>query len=108
MTLAELGELLVDCGRAINANNGRIALIEDALARCTSLIVSMMGPNPGLGGQPERPLWMGDLANDIMERWTWWEQEAGEAQQKSQEPADGDAVMLARIEECIQMNWGKP
>jgi hypothetical protein len=41
---AYLEKLLVDCGHAINANNGRCALIEDVLCRMTSVICALLPP----------------------------------------------------------------
>lgn len=48
------------------------------------------------------PLWMGDLANRILESWPAWE---AEAEQQAQIEQDSDAaqyVMLGRIEAAIK------
>lgn len=42
MTRPEMEALLNDCGRAINANNGRCPLIEDVLLRCSYLLVELL------------------------------------------------------------------
>jgi hypothetical protein len=38
----KLEKLLNDCGRAVNANNGRCALIEDALVDCLGLLTDIL------------------------------------------------------------------
>ena len=39
---ARIEKLMVDCGHAINANNGRCYLIEEVLCRVTTLCVELL------------------------------------------------------------------
>lgn len=40
-TKERIDQLLIDCGHAINANNGRCDLIEDVLCKTTTLVLEM-------------------------------------------------------------------
>lgn len=44
-TQDRIDQLLVDCGRALNANNGQCTIIEDALTRATSLLLELENIN---------------------------------------------------------------
>ncbi len=48
-----------------------------------------------------RPLWMGDLANRILDSWPAWEAEAEEKSQSDLNPEAGKWRLLGLIEQAI-------
>ncbi len=98
LTKDRIEKLLIDAGHAINANDGRCAVIEDVLCRFTTLCTDLL---------QDRPLWMGDAANRILDSWEEWEQEAGMVATCEQNDDAEKYAMLGKIEAALAEEWRK-